>query len=380
MGWEQILKDLVSLNSSFPNEKRIAEYIEMHLKKQGFKTQRIYVEKNRFDVIAERGHGKKAVMFYGHMDTVPIYGEWRSNPLKLTVKGDKMFGLGARDMKGSVAAILDSISDASSNKIKLLFCVDEENDSKGAWTAVRKRKSWFNDVALIVSGDGAASRISDGGANVITLGRRGRCVINIEITGLSAHGADPGRGINALEEAAKIVAHIRHIKLRRHRNLQDETLFVKALSGHATSLSLPDKACVELDFHFVPPSTKEEVKRRVVTYIEHLQRKGVLHNDTAFKVTLKKRDMPYLEPYLVSKKDKNISKIMELMKNRFGKLAINYGRSVADDNVLANELKIPLVTIWPIGGNSHAQNEWTSRKSLDQIVRLYKDIIQEIKP
>ena len=91
--------------------------------------------------------------------------------------GGKLYGLGARDMKGGLAAILTALDSAGDQHIKVLICVDEENISKGAWKAVVDRRDWFNDVKLVVSGDGATSQTSNGGVTTVTLGRRGemRC-------------------------------------------------------------------------------------------------------------------------------------------------------------------------------------------------------------
>src|SRR3989344_828008 len=178
----KILESLVEIPSVFPNEEKIALLIEKFLKSCGFKTERQMINKTRWNLLAERGIGKKSILIYGHMDTVPSYGKWETNPYKLTAKNNKLYGLGACDMKGGLASILNTVQIMDENrKIKVFFGVDEENISEGVWSAIENKREWFNDVELVVVAEPGASLIQTGGANVITLGRRGRVVLSIEI-------------------------------------------------------------------------------------------------------------------------------------------------------------------------------------------------------
>ena len=376
---EKILDKLVGIDSIFPNEGRVGEFIEDYLQKRGFKTFREYLSEGRFNLFGERGEGSKAILFYGHIDTVPAYGNWSADPMKLTDRGERLCGLGSSDMKGGIAAILDAVSRSERGRVKVLFCVDEENISAGAWKAVKEEKAWFDDVNIIISAESGDSERSEGGANVITLGRRGRCVISIEVHGMSAHGAKPAMGLSAIEEAAKIVLNVHRINLRRHAELGSESAFIREISGASTSLSIPDKAYVELDMHLVPPGTVEEAERRVMEFIEILKRENILNKETVVGVRAKARENPYLEPYSTDASDDAVKGIIQLIEEFGGKPEFNYGSSVADENVFANELGMPVITIGPSGGNNHSGDEWISRKSLEEIATLYLRIIENSK-
>lgn len=129
---EESLGKMVSIKSIFPNEKKFAMYMAELLKKNGFKVSAQKFGVRRYNIFAERGKGKSAFLFYGHLDTVPIYGKWETNPLKLTKKGDKYYGLGSSDMKGGIAAALEATKLCKKRRIKILLCSDEENISEGA--------------------------------------------------------------------------------------------------------------------------------------------------------------------------------------------------------------------------------------------------------
>lgn len=378
MSAEEILSKIVSINSVFPNEARLAKYISEHLEGLGFKVHLEEIEGGRYNVLAERGTKGKPILFYGHLDTVPIYGSWETEPLKLTEREDRLYGVGSCDMKGGIAAILESIKDDNGRKIKLLFCSDEENISEGVWTAVKKNREWLNDVFFALSLEPGDSNRHTGGENVITVGRRGRTVIEIDVTGLSSHGAMPQRGISAIDEAAKIVTHLKRFQLRKHRGLGKESIFVRNISSAATSLSIPDKAHLELDIQLVPPSTVQDAKERVDSFLEALYKKSVLNPQTKVAVSIKKRKTPYIEPYVNNLRNGTVRKVFGIVNKNIGAPLVNYGSSVADDNVLFNSLNVPVLTIGPKGGNEHTANEWVSRSSLNQLTKLYKSLIEEL--
>ncbi|MDE1851572.1 MAG: M20/M25/M40 family metallo-hydrolase [Candidatus Micrarchaeota archaeon] len=377
MGAERLLSEIVGINSIFPNESRLAAFVERRLKRMGFRVRRDYLTRSRYNLLAERGKGKGSILFYCHLDTVPDYGDWHTNPFRLTAKGDQLYGLGTCDMKGGTAAALCAIDEARGKRIKMLFCVDEENISEGAWHAVTHNKEWFKDVKFAVSCEPGDSRRHTGGSNVITIGRRGRVVISIDIEGLASHGAQPQRGVNAINEASTIVKHLGMFRLLKHGRLGPETIFVRKLESSSTSLSVPDKAHLELDMHLVPPSTRKDAESRAKEFIEMLFRNKHLDSRTKIKVGIKERKTPYIEPYVNHRNNGHIKRIFGIVADDYGKAIPNYGSSVADDNILSTELHVPIVTIGPTGGNEHSENEWVSRKSLKQLVGTYSRIIEE---
>jgi acetylornithine deacetylase/succinyl-diaminopimelate desuccinylase-like protein len=375
---EGILERLVSINSIFGNEKAIGEYLESRLRRLGFSTRRQYLAPGRFNIFAERGVGSRSLMFYGHMDTVTAHGKWKKGPFGLRREGDRLYGLGACDMKGGIAAMLKALESGRDRKIKVLLCADEENISKGAWTAVKERR-WFGDVAFMVSCEPGDSKRHNGGAHVITVGRRGRVVIEADVYGLSSHGANPQRGINAIDEASRIVLASRAIRLREHKELGKENIFVRDIVARSDSaLDLPDRAHLEFDMQLVPPSTARDAVERVNILIRNMHRAGKLREGTVVTVKMKKRPTPYIDPYIDNLHDPRIIKLLSLIKSGLRNPVLNYGSSVADDNILANSFGRPIVTIGPVAGNLHAPEEWTSLKSLRELVTVYGLIISRI--
>ena len=377
---ESILKSLVAIRSVFPDEKNVALWIEDFLKKNGFEIQRHKITDGRWNILAERGKEKSSLLFYGHMDTVPVYGNWDTNALELVAKGDKLYGVGACDMKGGLAAILNAVASVKTDKkIKILLGVDEENISEGAWKTVLEKKVWFKDVAAILVAEPGASATQTGGINVVTLGRRGRVVFSVEVFGKSAHGAHPEKGINAINEAARLTLALEKIKLQKNSLLGEGTLFVRKFDSQSTSLSIPDYAYLEIDRHIVLPETINSAKSQLEKLIQELYKTNKLSKnaDGKIKISVKERKTPYIEPYITKNDNPFVKNILGLIKNNFTRdLVINYGKSVADDNIFATQLNVPVVTIGPMGGNIHGANEWVSKESLNDVSKFYKLIIE----
>src|ERR1051326_6375722 len=115
MEFQELLAQLVSIHSAFPGsspdpdrpgEQQLALYIEGLLREAGFAVQRQPVVGERFNVLAEKGEGTRALLLTGHMDTVPAAVGWETNPWEPHIEGDRFTGLGSCDMKGGLAAII----------------------------------------------------------------------------------------------------------------------------------------------------------------------------------------------------------------------------------------------------------------------------------
>lgn len=375
-----LLKKLVGTNSVYPNERELSDFLYGYLKGEGFRVEKQEVEGNRFNILAEKGKGKNAVLFLGHLDTVPPAASWSHDPFTPRQRGDSLTGLGSFDMKGGLVSLLKAAESVKKGRLKLLLCVDEENISKGAWAAVKNRREWFRGVELVISMEPPIYSDKSYGQdiNVISVGRGGRVVMRIDVRGRSAHQARLSEGINAIEEAAKIAERIGEMGLSNHPKLGREEIFPRRISGESKGLSVPDTASIDLDMRLVPPSSAESARKRIEGFIMALKDKGVLNRETEVSVGLKKRETPYLQPFETDMSGRRVAEVLEIMEAEVGKPIVQYARSVSDENVLAEKLKVPVIRIGPKGGNAHAADEWVSIKSIGRLASLYQRIIESV--
>ena len=186
----KILKDLVKFNTIKDKEnKKIIEYIEKYLKDLGFKTE--YKTK---DLVMSIGKNQK-LGFLGHTDTVEYIEEFK-NPFELTLKDGILYGLGACDMKGGIAAMLDAVAKIDFSQLKsgmkLYFTYDEEIGFGGVYELVESNVQF---PEYMIFGEPTN--------NEIFTGHKGLIEYEIYFKGLKAHSSNPAKGISANMNAVK---------------------------------------------------------------------------------------------------------------------------------------------------------------------------------
>lgn len=371
------LKKLVSINSIYPNEYEVSQFLFDYLKEKNFKVEKLFLTPNRFNVIAEKGSGNNSFLLYAHTDTVPLYGKWDFIGFDLTIKNKKAIGLGSTDMKGGISSILESIDGflPENFKLKVCFAVDEENFSEGAFHLAKT--SWLDDVkGILVPESCLPASKSKKAERFISIGRKGRTVLTIKIKGLSAHGVEKSKGINAIEEGSTLINFLKNdFPLTDNKNMGKSDFFVRRFEGKSTSLSIPDYAEIELDFHLVSPDTSEKIKKQVADFIANLKTKSTLKAD--YEVVFSPRPTPFLEPFEFDKDEPFLKTIIEAMYEVYGEVFFNYGQSVADENVFGIR-GIPTFTVGPLGDNHHSANEWVDLDSLKNLAKVYRNILEKL--
>ena len=371
----KILKSLIAAKTYYPVEGGAFLYLKKFLRKKGFITTRQEVEKRRYNLLAEKGNAKEAILILIHIDTVAPASNWERNPFALRKEGDNYIGLGAFDMKGGTAALL-SLLDSFAYKnytLKLAFCIGEEGISDGAYAL--SNSSFINNVVFGLCPEACLVPDKWPLPIMITIGGRGRCVVEIKIPGETRHGAENNGGINAIAEAAALVRELKKLPLSYDKRFGKSAFFVRSFHAENDSLSIPDVAMVEIDYQLVPGETPELVLKKVNLFVKSLYSKGKLNKKVMNKsvVVLKERKTPYVLPYAVSESNRYVKKVKEISQELFGKSALEYTKSVADENVLVNA-GVPIITIGPLGGNAHEAQEWVSKTSLEKVAQFYKKL------
>ncbi len=386
MQLQDLLGKLVSINSAYPasapqpdrpGEHELGAFIEQLLQEMGFTVQRQPVAGERFNVLAEKGQGNRALLLAGHMDTVPAAEGWKTNPWQPSVDGDKLYGLGACDMKGGLAALLQATEgfQPSTYTLKLAFLADEENISQGAHTLVQS--PWMQDVAAVLIPEIGTSGGQQLGPRVMTLGRHGRVDLKIQVRGRSAHAGNAEAGVSALLRGATVALALQRVPLAEHPQLGRPHLTIRRFVSEAKGLSIPETAELLIDRHLVLPETAESARQDVEALIEQLYQEGTLAYDPALPITVSvpERPTPYLMPYVVSPAHSFVQLVEQVVREQMGTVSHKYSSSVADENYYGATLGLPAVVLGPLGGNHHAPDEWVSLSSLQELTAVYRQIL-----
>ncbi len=358
-----LLKNLVAIPSIFPHEQEIAKFLIQYLRRLGFSVQTVMTDGKRPNIVATFGEAKKYLAFYGHMDTVAR--DEKTLPYKVVVRGKKAYGLGVADMKGGLSAILQAGKFARDRNlpVKIVFGVDEENISEGAHDLISSES--LKDIGfMIVAESGQASDLNQPFA--VCFGRKGRILLEAKIGGKRAHAAEGERGVNAIEQAAKAISLLTSLRFQKHRRLGKTTVAIHSIEGNTDSFSVPDTCTIQFSLLTTPNIKSHEV-------IQAIQAKAKKQGIN-LTLNLVKRKTPYSESYEV-KYDSFLHTLEErILRPR--NITPLYATSVADENVFANRLNIPVVTLGPIGGGDHTVSEWLDLTSLVTVEDIYKQIIE----
>ena len=115
---QKLLKQLVSINSIYPNENNLVLLLEKMFKSD-YKITKQKVENKRSNLLVEKGRGKQTILLYSHLDTVDIIEGWKTDPLDLKVIEDRAYGLGSWDMKGGMSTNILSFFNSQPKNFKL---------------------------------------------------------------------------------------------------------------------------------------------------------------------------------------------------------------------------------------------------------------------
>ena len=365
-----LLKKLIEINSVYPNELILAKFIEQILKKGGYRITKQAVDKNRFNILVEKGLGKESILLYSHLDTVGIVDGWKTNPLKLTVKTNRAYGLGSWDMKGGMAMnIIAFLNSQPKNlKLKMALCVDEENISKGGHKLMNS--DFMKDVVCTISTEPSFFY----GNNGIVIGRPGRAIFTVQISGRPNHYALYDKKIDINIFVSEFIQKL-SIEYKKSAN-KKQFLFIRKISSETVGASTPNKIYLEIDSSIIPPKTSDQVK----TGIENITKKINQKYEQYFTISVDyfKRETPFLESYEIKKDNLYLGLLKKSILKTTRKKAVPYFRSsVADENIFGSHGNTVL-SIGPIGANAHAPNEWVSLSSLEKLYNIINDFLVRV--
>jgi acetylornithine deacetylase/succinyl-diaminopimelate desuccinylase family protein len=361
----RLLEEMIRINSIVGNEGALAKYLHTELEALGLDCERHEVEPDRFNVYARlQGNGPgRRLNFNGHTDTVPVCEGWETDPFTPITKDGCMYGLGACDMKAGVACILTMLKAFAETgypfKGELSFSgvIDEEAYSKGAKAMLTTDLAGCDAIVLAEPYPGDESK-------PIPLGITGKVLYDITVKGHAAHGFWPQLGINAVEEAARIVASLDHLRLRDHPDFgQGNYCTLKIEGGYKVySVVVPDRCHLEINRLLVPGETVAAAVEDMKELVSSLELKA------GVEVGVKP---PQYEPFVIDRREP----ILEVFHGVYQEVmgvppAYSYTQGITDANVFG-ERGIPCLHLGPMRGNVHQPNEYVPLGWLEPLSKMY---------
>ena len=366
----KLTKEMINIPSVTGEEEMIGEYIRGKLDEYGLKTSIEMVEPGRPNVygVLEGGIPGRRLNYNAHTDTVPTGEDWDTDPFKAEVKEGKIYGRGACDMKSGIACSLNMLHAIANSGVEfkgeLSFSavIDQEATDKGAWRMMEDPR-WrsLDGVVLTYSYCGDETK-------PIPLGLTGKILYDVEVKGKAAHGFRPHLGINAVEDAAKIISNLDKLKLRNHPQFGKGTVCTLKFEGgyKKYSVVVPENARFEVNRLLVPGESVDyalDDMRRLV--------KG-LNLGSEVNVGLKP---PRYEPYIATKDEPLMRILDEVYRETMGKEPLyEYAYGITEANIFQGEQGIQCIHLGPQRGNAHGANEYVKTEWLPPVSEMYTKI------
>ncbi|HMP74796.1 MAG TPA: M20 family metallopeptidase [Kiritimatiellia bacterium] len=285
-GLIELLQKLVAIPSVNPllasdprigTEKPLAEFLAAYLNQKGFRVEWHEITPGRPNVVGRFGpdQPKRTLLIESHLDTQGVHG-MTIPPFDPQVREGRLYGRGACDTKGPMAAalwalsaeLLDSLS-AACVQVIYVGAVGEEKGNVGAEQLVDLEIG--ADEALILEPTELA----------IVHAHKGTLWYEIEVQGRAAHGSNPEQGLNAVRAMALVMDDIaREIEQARlkHTNplLGPPTVNIGLIRGGSSINIVPDRCVIEVDRRTVPGEDNAAILGEIRAGLIRLQALGAI--------------------------------------------------------------------------------------------------------
>jgi acetylornithine deacetylase len=373
------LVDLVQIDSvnsdlepGAAGEGEIADYLAQAMREIGLEVHVHEVEAGRSNVVGilKGTGGGKSLMLNAHTDTVGVTG--MAAPFAGEIHDGKVYGRGAFDMKGSIAACLSVMQGFISTGVQpagdVLFTavIDEEYGSKGTDDIVRH---YTADAAIVTEPTGLR----------VCRAHRGFVWIEIETIGRAAHGSRYMDGIDANMLMGRVLVGLEQLSqalLQRepHPLLGPPSIHAPLIKG-GTSQSVYAARCrIELERRTLPGETPEAVIAEVQAVVDALAAA-----DPNFKAAVR---LIFQRPaFEVSAESAIAQAVQKAAHTVLNATPETYGELWWMDSALLAEAGIETIIIGPSGAGAHADEEWVDVESVDDLAQiLAKTVVDFCSP
>ena len=256
---QRFLADLIRIRSYTGDEGAAVQRMLQELRAIG--CDEVWMD-SAGNALGRIGNGRRVILYDAHLDTneVADASEWPHPPLEPVIEHGAMWGLGASDCKGGVAAIvygaaiLKQLALAGDFTLLVMGATLEEDAEGFALRSLVERDGVRLDTVLLAE------------ATDLTLrrGQRGRCEIRVRTTGKAVHASTPHLGENAILKMLPVVAALEtmNASLPTHPIFGKGTQVVSLIEGPHTPNSVPSWCEVTVDRRMMPGETMASVLKR----------------------------------------------------------------------------------------------------------------------
>jgi acetylornithine deacetylase len=207
------------------------------------------------------------VLLAAHSDVVDVEGQpWTADPFTLRAEEGRLYGRGAADMKGFIAATLAAIEQADASSLRAPVHVaishDEELGCAGTAPLLDALGGITAPLAGVVVGEPTELRVVDR--------HKGKAALAVTLRGRAAHSATPDKGVNAVRGAAKLIHALEALERQLASEVTDPafsvphaTIGIGPIAGGVAVNIVPDRCTLKVETRVLPGQRVEAVVNRI---------------------------------------------------------------------------------------------------------------------
>ena len=368
-----LASELIARRSLTPDDAGCQELISQRLAPLGFVAERI--ESNGvINTWLRRGTVSPILCFAGHTDVVPTgpREDWSSDPFVPVVRDGYLYGRGAADMKGSLAAFVTSIESfvaaTSSHKgsIALLLTSDEEGpvNTDGTVKVVERLAARGERIDYCIVGEPSSSqRLGD----TIKVGRRGTLTGRLRVRGVQGHVAYPEQVKNPIHLAAPAIAELAATNWDNGNEHFPPTSFQCSNIHAGTGAANVVPGALELVFNW--RYSTESSRENLVARLESVLNGHGLDYDLVMTASGK--------PFLTSR-GKLVDAAVDAIASTTGVRATLSTSGGTSDGRFIADICPQLVEIGPVNATIHKLDERVAVEELEPLSRIFRGILERL--
>jgi len=293
----------------------------------------------------QAGEGRK-LLLCGHLDTIGIGG--MTDPLTPRIDGDRLYGRGAYDMKGGLAAALvacrEAVAAGITGEVIVAAVADEEHSSIG-----------IQQVLQHVSADAAI--VTEPTELVIGTAHKGFVWTEIQVLGKAAHGSRPHLGVDAILKTGPVLVALdeldRRLRDREHPTLGPGSLHASLITGGLEESTIPDRCVLTVERRILPGESTADVEGDIAELLAgcHTADRELVASG---RTTLAR------QPFEIGPSELIVDIVTDVASRVLGARAAVGGMSYWADSAFISAAGIPTVLFGPGGDGAHAEIEWVS--------------------
>jgi succinyl-diaminopimelate desuccinylase len=292
---------------------------------------------------------KTTVLLLAHLDVVS--GKYAQFQPK--IKGNKLFGRGATDNKGSAVALLEILSEVypKNKDVTLALTFDEEVGGKNGTKIISEKVS--NKLSCVF--------VPDAGGNFkICTNSLGVWQFKALLRGVSAHASEPNEGLNAIEKGIKFWNFLRMLFQNNKDVYKLHSLNLGKINGGNAINMIPDSVEMYFDVRYKSQTKLELFQRKIKNYL--IAREGVLE------------DITIIEPFSTDTRNPVFNNFVRFLKSMKIKTK-HYTETSSNDARFFVRKGVAVIITKPKGGGAHENDEWVDLTSIQKFKQIVSSFI-----